>query len=728
MGWFEEQIKHRMESDQEAFEDSIFNLSASVIGKKAARDMTDERIITRAAIEEIIKYMGFKPKDSFNDISDDNDIQSILKPYGIMFRDVELDEEWTKEAYGPMLGRLNSTGAAIALLPKPFKGYTYFDYASGKEIIVGKKTSEDICKDAVCFYKPLPKKKLSIIDLIKYMQGCMDVSDAVFYVALMLMFIFAGYLLPSIVDFISDFILKMRSIPMLAITSAFLFAALLARQLFNACSEVIMERVEIKTGINVEAAVMSRVLSLPTSFFKGYSAGELSARINSIGELCELILVNLLSLPLTSIFSLVYLGQIKTYTSALVVPAFFIILLTLLFSLFITFVQMKLVEKIRQYDAEEDGINYALVSGIQKIRLAGAEKRAFAKWANSYNDSAQLHYNPPVVIKLHNTIAAAIGTIGTIILYYTATKAGVSNADYLSFNIAFGFLEGAFMSLSAVALTTASIPPILKLAEPILKAEPENMDGKAVIKRISGNIEVSNLHFAYDTSMPEILKGISFKIKSGEYVAIVGKTGCGKSTLLRLLLGFEMPTKGAVYFDGKDTSMIDMSSLRRKIGTVTQNGSLFQGDIYSNIVITDPSLTISDAWEAAEIAGIADDIRQMPMGMNTMIAEGQGGISGGQKQRLMIARAVAPRPKILLLDEATSALDNITQKKVSDSLDALKCTRIVVAHRLSTIRNCDRIIVLDDGKIVEDGKYQELIDKNGYFAQLVKRQQLDNGE
>ena len=211
-------------------------------------------------------------------------------------------------------------------------------------------------------------------------------------------------------------------------------------------------------------------------------------------------------------------------------------------------------------------------------------------------------------------------------------------------------------------------------------------------------------------------------------MAIVGKTGCGKSTLLRLLLGFEMPSKGAVYYDGKDTSTIDMASLRRKIGTVTQNGSLFQGDIYSNIVITDPSLPMDAAWEAAEIAGIADDIREMPMGMNTMISEGQGGISGGQKQRLMIARAVAPKPKILLLDEATSALDNITQKKVSDSLDKLKCTRVVIAHRLSTIKNCDRIIVLDEGKIVEDGKYQQLMEKNGFFAQLVRRQQVDADE
>ena len=221
---------------------------------------------------------------------------------------------------------------------------------------------------------------------------------------------------------------------------------------------------------------------------------------------------------------------------------------------------------------------------------------------------------------------------------------------------------------------------------------------------------------------------LSPKIRPGQYVAIVGATGCGKSTLMRLMLGFETPNKGAVYYDGRDLSTIDLKSLRKKVGVVMQDGKLFQGDIYSNIVISAPHLTLDDAWEAAELAGIADDIRRMPMGMHTVISEGSGGVSGGQRQRLMIARAIAPKPKILMFDEATSALDNLTQKKVSDSLDSLDCTRIVIAHRLSTIRHCDRIIVLDKGKIIEDGKYEELIEKDGYFAELVSRQRLDDTE
>jgi ABC-type bacteriocin/lantibiotic exporter with double-glycine peptidase domain len=242
---------------------------------------------------------------------------------------------------------------------------------------------------------------------------------------------------------------------------------------------------------------------------------------------------------------------------------------------------------------------------------------------------------------------------------------------------------------------------------------------------LSGGIEIHNISFRYTESQPNILDDFSLKIKAGQYVAIVGATGCGKSTLMRILLGFETPQKGSVYYDGKDIAALDLKSLRRNIGTVMQNSKLFSGDIYSNIVISAPRLTVDEAWEAAEMAGIAEDIRQMPMGMHTIISEGSGGISGGQRQRLAIARAIAPKPKILMFDEATSALDNITQKQISDSLEKLQCTRIVIAHRLSTIRACDRIIFLDKGKIAEDGTYDELIAKNGLFAELVERQRLD---
>ena len=468
-----------------------------------------------------------------------------------------------------------------------------------------------------------------------------------------------------------------------------------------------------------------RLMTLPANFFRKYSAGELRSRSQSVNQLCSILMGMVLSTGLTSLTSLVYVTQIFRYTPMLVIPSLIVILSTVIFSTASTLVQIRINKKQMELAAEESGMSYAMITGVQKIKLAGAEKRIFAKWLDHYSKEAELTYNPPMFIKINAVISTAISLFSTIVLYYLAIQSGIDQPSYFAFTAAYGMLSGAFMSLSGIALSAARIKPSLEMAEPFLKTEPETSENKEIVTKLNGGIEMDHISFRYDEGRPLVIDDMSLRIRPGEYVAIVGKTGCGKSTLMRLLLGFEKPEKGSVRFDGKDINSLDLPSLRKKIGTVMQDAGLFQGDIYSNIVITAPELTLNDAWDAAEKAGIADDIREMPMGMNTIIAEGQGGISGGQRQRLMIARAIAPKPKILMFDEATSALDNKTQKQVSDALDAMGCTRIVIAHRLSTIKHCDRILVLDGGHIIEDGTYDELIAKNGYFAELVERQRLD---
>ena len=432
-----------------------------------------------------------------------------------------------------------------------------------------------------------------------------------------------------------------------------------------------------------------------------------------------------LSTGLTSLFSLLYITQVFVYAKELVVPALCVTIATLVFSVVSSLVQMKISEKQMELSGKMSGLTYQIITGVQKIKLSGSEKRVFARWLNHYSEEAKLTYNPPKFLLFNGVISTAISLVGTIVMYFFAVQSNVSVADYTAFNSAYGMLSGALMSVAGIALTAARIKPVFEMAKPIMNAEPEISEGKQTVTKISGGIELSHVSFRYDVNSPLVVDDLSLKIRPGQYVAVVGKTGCGKSTLLRLLLGFEKPQKGAIYYDGRDIETVDLRSLRKKIGVVTQNGKLFQGDIYSNIVISAPYLSVDDAWKAAEVADIAEDIRKMPMGMHTIISEGAGGISGGQKQRLMIARAVAPNPKILMFDEATSALDNITQKKVSEALDGLKCTRIVIAHRLSTIKQCDRIIVLDGGKIAEDGTYDELLAKKGYFYELVERQRLD---
>jgi len=475
----------------------------------------------------------------------------------------------------------------------------------------------------------------------------------------------------------------------------------------------------------VEASVMMRILSLPVSFFRKYSSGELSSRATSVTSLCTMIVNNFISTGLSSLLSLLYISEIFRFAPALVWPSIAIIVSTMAVSVIASMVQIGISRKKMELNAQESGMTYAMLNGVQKIRLSGSEKRVFARWGRLFAQSSELEYNPPVFLKMNKVITTAISLIGLVVLYFIAVKTGVSSSQYIAFNAAYGRVTSAFGALSGIIVSMASIRPVLEMAEPILKAEPEVAADKKTVEKVSGHIEMNHVSFRYSNDSPYILDDLSLDIKAGEYVAIVGRTGCGKSTLVRLLLGFEKPEKGTIFYDRNEMESLDPRSLRKHIGVVIQNGQLFQGDIFSNITISAPQLTLDEAWEAAETAGLAQDIREMPMGMQTVIAEGQGGISGGQKQRLMIARAIAPKPKILIFDEATSALDNKTQKQVSDALDRLECTRIVIAHRLSTIRNCDRILVMAEGGIIEEGTYEELMALQGTFADLVARQQLD---
>ena len=726
MGWVDEQIRERKQYDDEAFSEAFANMASAVMGKRISAAVSDDRRAAKDAIDDILKHYHIKSREIPDSISDVNEqLEYLLRPYGIMRRTVRLEDGWYRDAIGAMLGFFRESGKAVALIPGGLSGYTYFDPETGRRKRIDRKNQHLFGEEAIVFYKPFPLKKLSLSALAGYIVRTLSASDYVMIALATLALSLLGMLSPMISQLLFARVLPSGSVRLLAAMAVFSVCVSVSVLLVTAVKDMIQARIETKLSISVDAASMMRIMSLPADFFKPYSAGELAERASQIGVLCKMLAATVLSTGFTSLFSLIYISQIFAYAPALVVPALVIILVTVVFSLLSTFVQMKVSSRQMELSGKESGMTYALISGIQKIRLAGAEKRAFARWGNLYTESARLTYDPPAFLKLNAVISLAISLTGTIVMYYMAVQSGISVADYYAFDTAYGMVSGAFMSLAGMALSAAQIKPILAIVKPFFEALPEISDGKQVLTRLSGGIELSHVSFRYNDTMPLVIDDLSLKIRPGQYVAIVGKTGCGKSTLLRLLLGFEKPQKGAVYYDGKDLEKIDLRSLRRRIGVVMQNGRLFQGDIYSNIVISAPWLTQQDAWEAAELSGIADDIRNMPMGMSTMISEGSGGISGGQKQRLMIARAIAPKPKILMFDEATSALDNITQKKVSDSLEQLKCTRIVIAHRLSTIRQCDRIIVLDRGRIIEDGTYDELIAADGFFAELVARQRLD---
>lgn len=726
MGWFDEQIRQRKQNDDDVFADSFVNMAAAVLGSKVTGSLSDGSAAAKSSIDEILKYYHVKSREVPDNIKDTNEqLEYLMRPYGIMRRTVRLEKGWYRDAVGAMLGVMKESGRVVALIPAGFSGYCYIDPDSGKKIKINRRNQRLFDSEAIAFYKPFPLKKIGLGSVAKYIAETLSAADFALIALATLALSLIGMLSPKLNNILFAAVLPSGSVRLLLSIAVFTVSVSVSSLLISATKEMITARINTKMSVSVQAAAMMRIMSLPADFFKGYGSGDLSSRAAHISSLCNMLVSAVLTTGLTSAFSLIYISQIFIYAPVLVVPAIAVILATVAFSLISSFAQMRISKKQMELSAKESGMSYALISGIQKIKLAGAEKRAFARWGNLYAQNARLTYNPPAFIKLNSVISLAISLIGNIVMYAAAVKSGVSVADYYAFGTAYGMVSGAFMSLAGMALTVAQIKPILETVQPFFNTVPEISEGKEVITRLSGGIELTNVSFRYNENMPLILDNMSLKIRPGQYVAIVGKTGCGKSTLMRLLLGFEKPQKGAVYYDGRDIERIDLKSLRRRIGVVMQNGKLFSGDIYSNIVISAPWLTQSDAWDAAEKAGIAEDIRRMPMGMNTIISEGSGGISGGQRQRLMIARAIAPKPKILMLDEATSALDNLTQKRVSESLDSLKCTRIVIAHRLSTIKQCDRILVLDGGKITEDGTYDELIAQNGVFAELVERQRLD---
>ena len=729
MGWFDEQIKERQRRDSDNFADAMDEISSVITRKKMGHGARNKESAQHSQVEDaigrVLKFYHVKAKELPDHIKQLPDqLEYLCRPHGIMRRTVRLEEGWYRHAAGAYLGT-KKDGTLVALIPSRFSGYSFYDPDTGSHVKLNSRTAAQLETEAICFYKSFPLQKLSIPTVMRYILESVPPSSYILVLVIMLAATLVGMLTPKITHIIFNEVLTSGSMRLFWSVVIFSVCVNIGKQLIDLIKMLIDDSISTQMGVSVQAATMARVLSLPVEFFKQFSAGELTTKVQYFNSLCNTLYSGFISMGISSVFSLMYIGQIFAYAPSLLIPSLCITAATLGYSVFSTYLRMNISRKAMDVTARKNGLTYALISGIQKIRLSGAESRAFTRWTRIYTEEVKNTYGIPTSVLLSETNGMVISLTGNLLLYYFAVRAKISVADYYAFMSAYGMVSGAFSSLLGIGLEAASIRPTLEQVAPILEAVPEVSTDRKIVSRLKGRIELSHVSFRYTESMPWVLDDLSLDIAPGQYVAIVGKTGCGKSTLMRMLMGFETPQKGAVSYDSENIDGLDLKSLRKQIGVVMQNGKLFHGDIFSNITISAPWLTLDQAWEAAELADIADDIRAMPMGMHTIISEGGGGISGGQKQRLMIARALAPKPKVLMFDEATSALDNITQKKISQALDSLKCTRIVIAHRLSTIRHCDRIIVLDGGKIVEDGTYDELLAQGGFFAELVERQRMD---
>jgi NHLM bacteriocin system ABC transporter ATP-binding protein len=506
--------------------------------------------------------------------------------------------------------------------------------------------------------------------------------------------------------------------------------ALLVAAFVNAALAVVRARAAARVGglasVALSAGVHDRVLRLPARFFKTIPAGDFNQRLDSLDVIRGLVTNLLLTAGLSLLFSTVYLALLFVYEwrmalAALVLTLVYVASLTLSRSL-----QAAPLREAAERDGRLAGFTFEILEGLPKLRTAAAELRFLARWSRAYGGERAAAARAG---RVANHFAAfgdgwqVVTLIGLFAAAALLAQGEVPPGRFIAVLAAFAIFQGAFTGFCEALLAILNARPLAERVRPIVTAEAETGVGRANPGRLTGDIQASGLTFTYGAAMAPLINGLNFELKSGEHLAIVGGSGSGKSTLLRLLLGFERPSSGSLTYDGQELSSLDPTLVRAQIGVVLQSSQLFAGSIYENIRGASGA-TLEQCIQAAEQAGLAGDLKMMPMGLHTPITEGAGTLSGGQRQRILIARALAASPPILFFDEATSALDNATQAIVARTLDALKVTRITIAHRLSTVRHADRICVLKGGRFAETGRFEELMAKDGAFAALAKRQLL----
>lgn len=659
-------------------------------------------------------------------------LRRLMQKGGMQMRLVKLEPGWHEKDSGVFIGSIEATGENVALIPDSPHSYRVCNLSHPDGTVVDARVAEALSSDAFVCYAGFPAKKLKLIDLMKFMfRQCWTVD---YHWILLASFI--GGLVPLVTPIITETIFQdiipiqdregLATVTQVAMVTSFTLASM------GIVRSIAVLRITSHLDMATEAALWGRLLALPTKFFRRFQAGELAERILGMNEIKTVVNGEFAGTFFNFIFSFWSILLMCYYSLKLTAAA---IVVWLIYCAVTAFIYRRVIHMQRKHIAASNkaaGMIQQIFAGLAKFRVQGAENQAFWLWSKVFGEEWKWNY----ALRWQGNYNMLIGSIQPFILqmllFYIAVYGldhmvggkvvkGISYAEFLAFQSAYTSFNSSLNSVIPLIGKFFTIQPHLENLRPILEEIPETGDDKIDADVLSGAVEVSHLSFAYQDGGRDVIRDVTFRIAAGESIAIVGRSGCGKSTLIRLLLGFEEPRRGAIYYDGQDLAELSLPSVRAQLGVVLQNGQLMTGDIFTNIVGT-TNLTQDDAWRAAEAAGIADDIRKMPMGMQTIISEGSSNISGGQRQRILIARALAANPAILLFDEATSALDNRTQAIVMESLSKMKATRIVVAHRLSTIRGADRIIVMDDGQIAEMGTYDELIARNGIFARLAARQ------
>jgi len=659
-------------------------------------------------------------------------LRAIERASHIRSRRVMLEGEWWKKDCGAILAFALQDGRPQALLPQAGGRYLQLDPSSGAQTFVDAPAARALQPFGYVLYRPFPEKIHGAIDLVRFSTRGMGHEFKVL-LATVLAGALLGMFVPIATEVLFDTAIPDASRSLLFQMGLGLIVAALGKSLFDLLEAVVTTRISTAMNSVTQAAVWDRLLKLHPSFLRQYSTGDLVTRAMAISTIFRRLSATGMRAIFGSFVSLINLALMFYYSWRLAVIGLAAGALILMVTQVSGVAMLRQLRPLQQLEGRLFGITVQLINGISKLRVSGTERFAFVYWGKRYSEQQKLNL---VVQRLQDHVSAlnqTIPTLATAMIFLIAGTALLRNAadspstlppgDFLAFSVAFGVFISSVSFLSNTAVDVLHDLNLWRRSEPILAAEPEMRAGKSPPGSLEGAISISDVTFRYQNSGRLTLDDVTVKANPGEFVAIVGPSGSGKSTLIRLLLGFETPASGTVQFDGQDLNGLDPLGVRRQLGVVLQSSNLLAGSIFENIS-AGVAITLDQAWDAARRASIAPDIESFPMGMHTFISEGANNISMGQRQRLLIARALVFKPKILLFDEATSALDNRAQAVVSRSLDSLKVTRVVVAHRLSTIRNADRIYVMQAGRVVETGSFAELAAGNGLFSRMMARQVL----
>tara|TARA_R110001592_G_scaffold361214_1_gene671314 strand:- start:8050 stop:11013 length:2964 start_codon:yes stop_codon:yes gene_type:complete len=670
-------------------------------------------------------------------------IEHMAQVYRLRTRKVMLRGDWWRRDVGPLLAFLEDGGAPVAVVPTGAGEFDVIDPRDGVPRKCTREVAETLQHEAVMLYRPLPASLRTLRGLIGYILP--ELRGDLRRVAQMGLL---GGLLAAFTPMMSSVMIE-QVLPRADVEQHIhIILGLVAAAFGGASVEVVkafaLLRVEGRADLHLQAAIFDRLLRLPAGFCRRFTAGDLTDRVLGIQTIRQTLSGTTIQSLLGVTFASFSLALLVYYNWRLSVVALSLVLFAILVTVFLGRRQLREERRRIAHQGKAEGFVLQLLTGLAKLRISAAEGRAYAKWAGYFTKQKQRFVTSQSYANWQDVFHAAYPAFATGVIFVAASmllkmeatdlqlealvKSGentarlpMSTGDFVAFNTAFGQFLAAMTGLATALTRSLTVIPLFERLRPVVETAPEVADDDKAAETLRGRIEFSHVSFRYDTAGPLVLDDLSLSISENEFVAIVGPSGGGKSTLVRLLLGFESCSGGDIYFDQTPISNLDLTSLRQQVRVVLQNGQLTTGSILSNI-LGSSAQTLDDAWAAARQAGLAADIEAMPMGMHTVLMEGVNTLSGGQRQRLMIARALVHRPRILLLDEPTSALDNRTQETVMDSVAHLNATRLVIAHRLSTVRAADRIIVLERGRVVQEGSFDELISSDGPFAEMARRQ------